>query len=87
MKESPIFVRTHDLLLWLLPRTMGFPCSQRFVPARRVQDTALDFHERLLKAGLSKGAVRTECLAEADVVLAKLRSYLRLCHEPNLWCW
>lgn len=81
MKESPIFVRTHDLLLWLIPQTLKFPRSQRFVLAKRVQDTALDFQERLLEAGLNKGALRSERLAEADVALAKLRFYLRLCHE------
>ena len=41
MKESPIFARTHDLLLWLLPHTMGFPRSQRFVLTRRVQDAVV----------------------------------------------
>ncbi len=55
MKESPIFARTHDLLLWLIPQTLKFPRSQRFVLAKRVQDTALDFHEHLLEAGLTIG--------------------------------
>lgn len=81
MKESPIFARTHDLLLWLIPQTLKFPRSQRFVLAKRIQDTALDFQERLLEAGLSKGAIRNERLVQADVDLAKLRFYLRLCHE------
>lgn len=84
MKESPIFARTHDLLLWLMEATMKFPRSHRFVMAKRVQDTALDFHERLLEAGLSQGQTRAERLAQADVVLAKLRTYLRLCQELEL---
>jgi cytosine/adenosine deaminase-related metal-dependent hydrolase len=84
MKESPIFARTHDLLLWLIPQTMKFPRSQRFVLARRVQDAALDFQEHLLEAGLSKESTRIERLAQADVALAKLRFYLRLCHEMQM---
>jgi len=63
---------------------MKFPRSHRFVLARRVQDTALDFQEHLLEAGLSKESARTERLARADVALAKLRFYLRLCHEMQL---
>lgn len=84
MKESPIFARTHDLLLWLIPQTLKFPRSQRFVLAKRVLDAALDFQEHLLEAGLGKGPTRAERLAQADVALAKLRFYLRLCHELQL---
>ena len=35
MQESPIFVRTFDLLIWLLPFTQKFPKEQRFVLAAR----------------------------------------------------
>lgn len=84
MKESPIFARTHDLLLWLIPRTLRFPKEQRFVLARRLQDTALDLQERLLEAGLSKGHERKVALARADVTLAKLRYHLRLAQELAL---
>jgi cytosine/adenosine deaminase-related metal-dependent hydrolase len=84
MKQSPVFARTHDLLFWLIPQTMKFPRSQRFVLAKRVQDAALDFQEHLLEAGLSKESVRIERMDQADVALAKLRSYLRLCHEMQL---
>ena len=66
MKESPIFARTYDLLLWLIPHTLKFPREQRFVLAKRVQDTALDFQDNLLKAGLSKGSARSERLVESD---------------------
>jgi hypothetical protein len=36
-EPSPIFVKTYDLLVWLIPITMQFPKSQRFVLALRVQ--------------------------------------------------
>jgi four helix bundle protein len=81
MKESPVFARTHDLVLWLIERTMSFPRSQRFVLTKRVQDAALNFQERLIEAGLSRGNERRRRLAEADVELGKLRFYLRMCHE------
>jgi hypothetical protein len=31
MEESPIFTKTYDLLLWLIPTTQKFPKDQRFV--------------------------------------------------------
>ena len=84
MKESPIFARTYDLLLWLIPQTLKFPREHRFTLARRVQDAALDFQERIIEAGLSKGQTRAERLARADVDLAKLRFYLRLGKDLEL---
>ena len=51
MKESPIFTRTYDLLRWLIPLTVKFPRTHRFVLAARVQETALRFQERLIEAG------------------------------------
>ena len=81
MKESPIFVRTHDLVLWLLERSESFPRSQRFVLTKRVQDTALDFQERLVEAALGRQEDLKNRLREADIELGKLRFYLRLCHE------
>jgi hypothetical protein len=82
MKQSPIFVRTYDLLRWLIPATIKFPRSQRFVLARMVQWTALQFQERLIEAAL--GQEPKTRLAEADVLLTKLRFYLRLCWDLDL---
>ena len=81
MNESPIFARTHDLLLWLIPRTLRFPKEQRFVLARRLQDRALDLQEVLLAAALGSGEARESALARADIVLAQLRYHLRLALE------
>ena len=82
MKESPIFTRTYDLLRWLIPLTVKFPRTHRFVLAARVQDTALRFQERLIEASRSRqpGLV----LAQADTDLTKLRLYLRLCRDLEL---
>lgn len=82
MKESPIFTRTYDLLLWLLPATIRFPRQQRFVLAEALQRTALDFQEWLIEANLA-GETRP-ALRQADVSLTKLRFYLRLCRDLEL---
>ncbi len=84
MRQSPIFAKTYDLLLWLIPTTTKFPREQRFVLARAVQETALRFQERLLEAGLAQGKAQRRALAQADVELAKLRFYLRLCQDLKL---
>jgi hypothetical protein len=84
MQQSPIFARTYDLLLWLIPCTLKFPRDQRFVLARAVQETALRFQERLIEASAARGRAQQEVLARADVELTKLRFYLRLCKDLNL---
>ena len=81
MQQSPIFTKTYDLLVWLIPATTKFPREQRFVMARAVQETALRFHERLIEAGLAQDKARRRALAQADVDLTKLRFYLRLCQD------
>ena len=82
MKESPIFVRTYDLLRWLIPATLKFPRQHRFVMATAVQRTALEFQERLLEA--AHGGTPQAALPKADVALAQLRVYLRLSRDMEL---
>ncbi len=40
--------------------------------------------ERLIEAGMSKGAERVKLLRQADVELVKLKAHLRLCQDMNL---
>ncbi len=84
MQQSPIFSKTYDLLVWLIPTTTKFPREQRFVLARHVQEVALRFQEDLIEAGLGRGRGQTRSLARADVSLTKLRFYLRLCKDLGL---
>jgi hypothetical protein len=87
MSQSPIFVKTYDLLLWLIPRTTTFPREQRFVLARHVQDVALRFQEYLIEAGTLPKKDRQGKVAylnKADVELTKLRFHLRLCRDLKL---
>ena len=82
MKESPIFVRTYDLLRWLLPMTVKFPRKQRFVLAETLQRTALGLQEQLIEAAYSDSP--RDALRQADVTLVKLRLYMRLCRDLEL---
>jgi len=82
MADSPIFAKTYDFLLWLVPQTLKFPKSQRFVLAQRLHGSALAFYELLIRA--RKVRPNLSILVDADVELEKVRLYLRLAHEGNL---
>jgi four helix bundle protein len=79
-----IFTRTVDFLTWLIPRTGGFPRSQRFVVTKRLQDAALNFQEHIIEANRLRGRARLERLRCADAELDKVRLYLRLAVH---WEW
>ncbi len=83
-EEMVIFARTYDFVSWLLPTTLNFPRSQRFVVTGRLQQAALNFQERLIEANSQRGGKRSELLRQADVELLKVRLYLRLCER---WAW
>ena len=84
MKATPIFTKTYDLLTWLIPKTLNFPRSQRFVVTKRLQDAALDFQEHILEAHHCRGRERRAWLRQADTDLDKVRLYLRLAVR---WEW
>ena len=73
MKESPIFSRTYDLLLWVIPQAQNFPRKHRFGLGERLVRRALDFQETLIAAGLSVNGEWLDLLKKADIQLAQLR--------------
>jgi four helix bundle protein len=83
-RTMPIFTRTYDLVSWLIPRTMSFPRSQRFVVTKRLQDAILDFQEHIIEANRARGHARMDKLQLADADLDKVRLYLRLAVR---WEW
>jgi len=83
-EEMTIFPRTYDFISWLLPLTLNFPRSQRFVVTHRLQSAALTFQELIIEANVSRGAARAQKLCAADAELIKVRLYLRLCER---WQW
>ena len=81
MNDSPLFVKTYDLLKYLISTTEKFPKSQRFVLAERVRNAAMDFYEYLLEARKVGLLARRDVLLRADIELEKLRIQLRLSME------
>ena len=82
MKESPLFAKSYDFIRWLIPQTVKFPRTQRFVVTERLQTTAMDFMECLYQA--TDKAQQATALKQADVKLNQLRFYLRLSHDLTL---
>jgi hypothetical protein len=80
--QSPIFAKTSDFILWLLHHTDKFPKSERFRLAKRMEDSAFNFYEALIRA--VKSSNKRSVLMEADLELDKLRLYVRLAHARQL---
>jgi four helix bundle protein len=85
MNESPIYSKTYDLLLWLLPAATRFPRAHRFGLGENVTRKALSLQETLISAGMRRDASRLALLKQADVELAQLKQALRLCHDLQLF--
>ena len=83
-KDMPIFTRTFDFLSWLLPVSNHFPRAHRHTFTRRLLDAAFDLRETLEEANFLRGSSRRQRLVAADILLAKVRMYLRLAHR---WKW
>lgn len=75
-KQSPIFTKTSDFLMWLMDRTECFPKSERFRLARRLEDSAFEFYELLVLAVRSRQ--KRQALLRADLALEKVRLYVRM---------
>jgi four helix bundle protein len=83
-EQMVIFTRTYDLISWLIPKSLNFPRSQRFVVTKRLQDAALNFQERIIEANRLYGRARLDRQRLADAELDKVRLYLRLALR---WGW
>ncbi|HOZ37140.1 MAG TPA: diversity-generating retroelement protein Avd [Anaerolineaceae bacterium] len=75
--QSPIFVKTYDFLLWLIPLTLKYPKSQRFLLAEKTSQIALDFYNLILEGAL-KRSNEVGFIVDADLLLTTLRLYSRL---------
>jgi hypothetical protein len=75
--DTPLFVKTHDLVVWLFNHTQRFPKSLRHSYTFRLEQAALDFEEAILAANVARAEGRRRCLERADARLLVLRALLR----------
>jgi hypothetical protein len=82
MSESPIFVKTYDLIQWLLPKTLKFSREYRFSLALPMQEHAFTVQRHLVRAAkAARKQDMAEHLREADVELTLLRYKVRLSRD------
>ena len=81
-KQSPIFSKTYDFLLWVLRHTEQYPKSQRFRLAKRLEDSAFELYDNLVIAAGS--ASPQVALQTADLVLSRLKLSVRLSRDLQL---
>ncbi len=77
-ERTPIFVRTYDFALWLLPHTARWPKHLRHSLTDRLEGTLLDFQREILRANRLRGEARLDALDEADGLLDAVRMLVRL---------
>lgn len=82
MNEIPIFAKTYDLLLWLVPTTLKYPREHRFALALRTQQAAFEFNELIVLARKTRN--KRDLLLRADAHLEQLRLYVRLAQDLGL---
>ena len=79
--EMAVFTKTHDLVLWLLPKVERFPRAHRFTLTNRLTNAGLEVLEQLTDARYRTGRAKADRLMNADVALARVRSHLFLAHR------
>jgi hypothetical protein len=82
--DTPLFVKTHDFLLWLIRHTQRFPKNLRHSYTQGLENLAFDFQEAILMANAVRGPARSEWLARADGRLVCLRARLRMAYGLQL---
>ncbi len=77
-----VFAHWERFIGWLLQRTEKFPKRVIFTFRTRIDNLALDVHERLIEARYTRD--RTPLLSRINLDLEKLRLLLRLAHDQHL---
>ena len=81
---TPMFVKTHDFLLWLIRHTQRFPKNLRHSYTLKLKIVALEFQEAILMGKSVRGPERSRWLEQADGKLVCLRALLRLAYDLQL---
>jgi hypothetical protein len=82
--DTPLFVKTHDFLLWLIQHTQRFPKNLRQSYTLKLETMGFDFQESILMANAARGPERSRWLQRADGKLVCLRALLRFAYDLKL---
>lgn len=82
MADSPIFVRSDELVLWVMRATTHFPHHYRAAMGRATQEATLLVQRHLVAAARRRD--KRAALQGADEALQELRILLRQCRTLSL---
>lgn len=82
--NTPLFVKTHDFIVWLLEHSQRFPKGLRQSYTTRLENEAFEFQKATLMANAVRGADRKDWLDRADGHLMCLRALLRFTTDLRL---
>ena len=85
LPDTPLFVKTHDFIVWLVRYTQRFAKNLRHSYTNRLESLAFDFEQSLLAANVCRGPDRARWLEVADGQLLGLRALLRYATDWQLW--
>lgn len=60
--DTPLFVKTHDFVVWLLQHSQRFPKNLRASYTIRLESLAIEIEESLLMANVARGPKRRAIL-------------------------
>ena len=80
-RESPLFVKTRDFIVWLLQHSAKFPKQYRHSLTERLECSALQFQRCIGRAIIVREA---GALAEADFELWQVKQLLYVAQELHL---
>jgi len=85
MKQSPIFIKTYETMVWVMGRTAKFPKNYRFLLGMRMENCLMDFIEGLGDAARLKcPKEQSDVLGRMDILLGRLKLHGRLAKDLQL---
>ena len=81
MNESPLFVKTYDILLWLHNHTAHYSKLERFRLAKRIDDSVYRLYDSILMATLDEN--KKQQLLMADFEVRNLTVLCRLARDTK----
>ena len=84
LPNTPLFVKTHDFVLWLIRHTQRFPKNLRHTLTHKLEWTVIDLQQTLIMANTVRGPARLRFLEQADGQLVCVRVLLTLAGDLAL---
>ena len=81
-RESPLFVKTRDFIVWLFQHTAKFPRQYRHTLTERLESGMLEFQRCLGESALLRDE---NAPPRAELELWQTRQLLRMAHEMDLF--